>query len=332
MKKTIFLLLVLLMFVSSIPVHAAVVLNRTSSTFSATSSYRSYMTDKMNCYGYAIHVYYPGGGKYKQQPGEFTNNTEAFSSLMNSYYNAANSWNNLYAFVKDRIYEDFATLSTSESEWTISETTASAAVPSGKRKIALTIRQSGMTSDYHFYLRHDDGKWSHKRGELPITDLSIDTETVITDSNIASKSIEGGYVNGTRYFLIGKSAVVDYPHYYGQNASTQYTQTDFRDKAGDVLTKSYKITNSWNSRFDYPDDVDFFEFTPTTSKYYTISTDRGSGYDIDGIIYDADGNIIASDFTTSNASFNIYLTSGKKIYIKINDAKKNTGYYILWCS
>jgi hypothetical protein len=40
---------------------AAVTVNRTNSVYSDTNPYRSYMQYKMNCYGYATHLYYPGG-------------------------------------------------------------------------------------------------------------------------------------------------------------------------------------------------------------------------------------------------------------------------------
>lgn len=66
------------------PVSAAVVVNRTNSVYSDTSPYRDYMRYKMNCYGYATHLYYPGGSEYdpyKQQPGEFASNTETFLDL-----------------------------------------------------------------------------------------------------------------------------------------------------------------------------------------------------------------------------------------------------------
>jgi hypothetical protein len=71
------------------------------------------MQYKMNCYGYATHLYYPDGSinaPYKQQPGEFAYNTETWGSLRASYENAKTVWNNMYYFVTDRIYEDFSRL------------------------------------------------------------------------------------------------------------------------------------------------------------------------------------------------------------------------------
>src|SRR3990170_3013409 len=98
---TVFLTLsILLMF--SPTAFAVVSVNRTNSSYSDTSPYRSYMQYKMNCYGHASHIYYPGGtsgSPYKQQPGEFGYNTEPFADLMQSYEYAMTYWNNLYYFV-----------------------------------------------------------------------------------------------------------------------------------------------------------------------------------------------------------------------------------------
>ncbi len=177
-KKIFAVFLVLSMSLMLSPtVSATVTVNRTNSAYSDTSPYRSYMQYKMNCYGYATHFYYPDGSSgapYKQQPGEFAYNTETFSSLMNSYYYAMTVWNNMYYFVNDRIYEDYSTLSAVCPEFTtLTETTRTASVPDGQRKIALTIRQDGYNSDYHFYVRHSDGTWSHKPGSTAITDRSL---------------------------------------------------------------------------------------------------------------------------------------------------------------
>ncbi len=330
-KKIVVIYVTLSICLILLPTASAVItVNRTNSTYSDTSPYRSYMQYKMNCYGYASHLYYPDGS-YMQQPGEFAYNTETYSSLCDSYWNAFTVWNNLYYFVHDRIYEDYGTLSAVCSEFgTLTETTRTASVPDGQRKIAVTIRQDGYNSDYHFYLRHSDGTWSHKPGSTAITDLSIDSDVQITDSNIATAITEGGYDDGVRYYLITKSVVVDFPHYYGHDASTQYTTDDFRDKAGDVIQKSFTITNNWNCRFDYPDEKDFFKFTPTSSGTYNIYTDRGAGYNIDGAVYDSNGNMLVYDTSTNNMDFDIYLTAGSTYYIGLTDMRQNTGYYVLW--
>lgn len=306
--------------------------SRTDIIYSDTNPYRDNMRYKMNCYGYALHLYYPEGNSvspYKQQPGEFTYDTDSFDNLMRIRYDQALQNGTLNNFVRDRIYEDFATLSNYSSEFNITPTTLQASVPSEKRKIALVTA----VDDYHFYIRHSDGSWSHKPATEPITNTAFTSFTIpLTDANIATYIQEGGYnTSAPQYFLIGKSGVVDYPHYYGHNGSTQYTANDFRDKAGDRITKSFDITNNWNSRFDYPGDRDYFKFTPTLSGTYTISTDCGSDYDIDGAIYDDNGNVIVQDYSLNNANFNVYLTANTTYYIYMTDSKQHTGYYTLLC-
>lgn len=336
-SKVFIAVLVVCLLIGTTVAYAAVTVDRTSSTYADTSPYRSYMQYKMNCYGYVTHLYYPGGtsgSPYKQQPGEFAYNTEQYQSLMNSYWKAMTEWNNLYYFVKDRVYEDYPTLASfGYDTFGISETTRTAGVPSGQRKIAMSIRQEGVNSDYHFYFRHSDGTWSHKPGSTPVTNLSIDTHVLITDSNILATSAEGGYNDGTRYFLTNKAAVVDFPHNYGHDPTTQYTTLDFRDKAGDSLSKSYTIQNSWNSRFDYTRDKDYFKYIPTSSGTYRITTDKntGMGYDIDGAVFDSNGNVIVSDYSTACADFFVYLYANTTYFFYMDDYNRHTGYYILWC-
>lgn len=331
-SKVFIAILVVCLLLSTSVAWAAVTVNRASSTYSDTSPYRSYMQYRMNCYGYASHLYYPFA-EYEQQPGEFFYNDEEYQDLIQSYWWAFTYWDNLYYFVKDRVFEDYGTLNWWEpTEFDISETTRTASVPSGYRKIAMSICQAEEDSDYHFYLRHSDGTWSHKQGWWPITNESIDSEVTITDSNIQTTVAEGGYDDGTRYFLTDKSAVVDFPHNLGQNPTDLWTTANFRDKAGDSLSKSYTIENSWNSRFDYPGDKDYFKYVPTESGWYRIGTDRGAGWDIDGALFDSDGDTIYSDYSTSNFDYWYnYLYADTTYYIYVEDANENVGYYILWC-
>ena len=53
------------------------------------------------------------------------------------------------------------------------------------RKIALVIRED----DYHWYRQNKDGKWSHKPGEFPVTNLD-DAEGLITDPRNAVSSYQ----------------------------------------------------------------------------------------------------------------------------------------------
>lgn len=167
---------------------------------------------RMNCYGYAIQVFYrDGNANYKQQPGEFETST-TYSSLLQGYSSAFNN-KTADTYIKNMMYKDFKRFG-----WTITSTTATSATPSGKRKIALAISDG----DYHFYVRNSDGTWSHKRGSTEVQNLSIDTRVVLTDSNISSCATQGGYnKEPVQYFFISKDAMVyNYPHANGQKSLT----------------------------------------------------------------------------------------------------------------
>ena len=163
------------------------------------------------------------------------------------------------------------------------------------------------------------------------TDLSIETSVIISDSNIEDVISQGGYNDGVKYFMVGKSSVVDYFHSFGQDDNALYTYTSFDDKAGSLLTQSRTITGNTLARFDYTGDIDCYAFTPSSTGTYTITTDKGSGYDIDMVVYDTCGNVIAYDYSAINADLDVYLASGSRYFIKVYDFCDNVSSYVLIC-
>jgi len=315
-----------------------VVIDRLNSAYASTSSYRTALQYKMNCYGYAIHVFAMDSGTqgnpYKQQPGEFARDNQTFQSLKADYSSVIFGPNatgtGILDFIQGKMYADFQSLNTYDgAEWTIQLTTASATVPTGYRKIALAV---GVNWDYHFYLRHSDGTWSHKPGSGSVTTLSIDSGVAITDSNIATCVTEGYYDDGVRYYLIGKSAIADYPHNSGHSDSSLYSSTAFRDRAGDDITKATGIAGSSTlCHFDYPLDTDYYEFIPSVSATYNITTSLNYGsYDTDIVVFNSNNTVLASDYTVGNANINISLIAGQKYYIKVTDGNHSIAYYTLY--
>ena len=220
--------------------------------------------------------------------------------------------------------------------FSITETTASAAVPAGKRKIALVARSNGRdNSDYHFYMRHSNGTWSHKRGSLPITNRLIDTNVVLTDSNISAVAQEGGYENGLGFFLIGKDAVTDYPHDFGQG-SELYTPARFKDKAGDSVSACTTMNGaSMAAKFDYPGDQDWYLFVPSRTATYTIGAtiaDSSTSRNVRGYVWDDDG-VVASNTTGAGRSlvFSLTLTAGKSYYICVYESNNTVVDYTFSC-
>ena len=317
---------------------APVVIDRVYLTYASTSPYRTALQYKMNCYGYALHVFAQNSGSqnapYKQQPGEFARDNQTFQNLEDDYnsicYSSTATGSGMLNFIEGRMFADFQSLNTYDgAEWSIQQTTLSAPVPSGYRKIALTVWTGW---DYHFYVRHSDGTWSHKMGEDAISTKSIDTNVTITDSNIASCVIEGGYDNGVRYYLIGKSSIADYPHNGGQAPTSLYSSTSFNDRAGDEVKKATRITGSSQlCHFDYPLDTDYYEFIPVVSGTYNITTSLNYGsYDTDIVVYNSNNTVLASDYSVGNANISISLTAGQKYYIKVTDGNHSIAYYTLY--
>lgn len=325
--------------------------NKYASQYTPQKYNSQYLQNRMNCYGYALQIYYAGvlpyydflsqGNTtyYKQQPGEFSNNGEKYSDLMESYSNCWSLWYNAEDFVYDRVCEDFQRLGytitpTNENSGTISQ------APAGKRKIALAVGYFNYlgkaVGDYHFYIQHSDGTWSHKPGASEVTNKSIDDNVILTNSNIAAKGKQGVYTSGIKFYLISKDSVVDYPHSNGHQSSSTYTPTNFKEKAGDDIGKAVVISTGTKScNIDYSgssaqySDKDWFVFTPTTTKTYTITAIGTSSiltYDLDGVIYNSDYSLIASSTSsTASVSLNATLTAGKKYYINIYDYNRNDG-------
>ena len=313
----------LLLFVIQMPVNAvAPTQDRFYSTYSTL--YSGTHRYSMNCYGYALQVYClncTASNSYKQTPGEFYKDSLPFTNLQSEYENAISS-KTLSSLVSQKILNDFSSLG-----WTISLASDGSQAPAGKRKIALAVDND---LDFHFYLQHGDGTWSHKRGTDNATTKSIDSGVQITNSNIAQKALEGGYSDALYFYTISKDSVTDYPHSNGHSSNN--TATNFLDISGDIITKCTTVTGNKSCRFDFSNDKDFYLFKPTSTKTYTIKTSLGSGFDVDGAIYDQDGNLVVVDYSTNNASFSVSLTAGRIYYIAFWDAGQHVAQYTLQIS
>lgn len=132
------------------------------------------------------------------------------------------SYNYMYAnqhnpqvFVRDRLYEDCAKLG-----WSITPTTQVVATPAGKRKIALAVCSTG----YHFYVRNQDGTWSHKAGDRSTLNTSIVSRVPLTDYNIAQYGLETYDLAPMQFFFISKNAMVyNYAHEFGHDSNSRGT-------------------------------------------------------------------------------------------------------------
>ena len=321
------------------PSRSEIVLDRMQSTFVGnTSAYGSFFNYRMNCYGYALQIHSLAGSasdNYKQQPGEFYKDQQTYLYLLTEYHlqEIAGTASTYFQFVKNKMINDFSSLNGDYgAEWTIALSSATETMPSGYRKIALVVAFNGELKDYHFYLRHSDGTWSHKRGASSITNRSCDSNVVITDSNINTVATEAGYTEGICYYKIKKSAVIDYPHVNGHGDSTLYTSMSLRDCAGEKKEKSRVVTGGYTAaKFAYPRDEDYYAFTPTATTTYTFTTSlSGSTYNVDIFVYDKYGNQIAADTSSSNASVTVSLNAGQRYFIRVYDVNQSLVPYVFY--
>lgn len=303
-----------------------VVINRVDTAYSQTAPYRTLLQSRMNCYGYALHVYSRDIASYLQQPGEFARDGVAYGVNADDLEEAINesaTADELLDYIQSEIYADFNGLGYNDSsEWVIYETTYNASIPSGYRMIALAV---GLGEDYHFYMRHSDGTWSHKPGLNAVRATSFTSGTTITDENIYYTLYEGIYNDGVRYYLIKKSAIIDYPHGNGHGSST-YTSTLFMDTAGDTMNKARSIIVATSGRFDYSGDVDFYAFTPSTTGTYVLTSSLSSStYNMQMRVYDTYGTMIAEETSAGNPTISIYMVAGYRYFIEVYD---DNGYVV----
>lgn len=304
-----------------------IVTNRMSSTYAQTAAYRTELRYKMNCYGYALHVYCPSGrpaDAYSQMPGEFSGEHvygELFN-LIQDYLTESKypDSEERLRHIEDLIKADFTRLRALYGyEWEIRSTHLYDPVPAGFRKIALVVcnKRENADGDIHFYMRHDDQTWSHKPGNMAVRNTSTITNVALTDSNIATYISENGYEDGVRYYLITKPPIMDYKQAAALVSNT-YAETYFTDGAGDVITKSRSIqTGTTNSYIDYASDIDYYSFVPSTTSSYTIAlTANGVSAPMNLWIYDQYGQLLAVRANVTSPSLTVSLAAGNRTFIR----------------
>ena len=144
-----------------------------------------------NCYGYALNnQVYPGTNNlwYKQQPGEYSNNTitECTADIL---VNAVTNDFSAYSSYKNSLYK-FEPIGKYEK------------CPEGTYKVALVCYKTGWwiftSQDYHWYRQDADGYWSHKQGTTQVkrTDAS---DKLIVDPETCDR---GSYTNFVGFFAV----------------------------------------------------------------------------------------------------------------------------------
>lgn len=281
---------------------------------------------RMNCYGYAFSNILNGKAKvnkyggYKQQPGDFAKSDDK-SKVKNNIVenNPQRSMANIVSNLK---------LDAKRMGYTITEYNPSSTVAQygdSSRLIAVVTGKQ----DYHFYMQHNDGKWSHKPGSAEITNLSLTSKKVLTNSNIKIYANEGAYKNGSlKFFIITKAAVIDQPH-----SDRSLNLLYHKELAGDYFkTAVTKTTGSTSARIDFAKDHDVYCFKATSTKTYTIKTSGSSESDLDCKIYDATGSLLKTNTAVGEANTTISLSAGRTYFIDIYNYKQKVTNYVFTIS
>lgn len=279
---------------------------------------------RMNCYGYAFcnilndeaHVVKASG--YKQQPGEF-------ASLANKSKLESLQIKNNPEKLMDNVVSNLK-LDAERFGYSITECPLTSSVAQQYGTSSRLIAVATGVDDFHFYMQHNDGTWSHKPGSSQVTNLSLNDNVILTNENIYYKANQGAYADGElRFFLITKSAVIDQPHterccvYFYQCSHTTPVYFKHLDKAGDYLETSVGISaGSTNARIDFAKDHDVYYFTATQSKTYTITTTTTSSANLNCYVYDNNSpNRIGTDTNTGQVNLSVSLSAGSQYYIEI---------------
>lgn len=292
---------------------------------------------RANCYAYALgfmeHYYLSNDDN--QRPGDFAED----KGLVKWNISPENIWDNMKL--------DAARLGYSIIEYSTENDTVEQ-FGSNSRLIAFVF--CGYDNDFHFYMQHNDGTWSHKPGVKKATNLRLNCYNnpnlppeYLNNENIKLYAGEGKYSSSSlRFYLITKDAVNDYPH--GERNTTKPNTLYFTDMAGDnMFTSSSLSIGEQEGCIDTYNDVDFYVFKPTTTRNYSIKTtslrisrDGVVGNidvdDLDCEIYDKNGSLVYTAKNVGQVNKQFYLTGGQNYFIKIYNYSETPCNYTLTLS
>lgn len=299
--------------------------------------------DRLNCYAYALGVmeHYYLDDSSQQDPGDFASNIGLCKELSGDENILMNNLIFNMNLDAERLGYDI-------TEYTPNGDFVEQ-FGSNSRLIAVVCSYD---NDYHFYMQHNDGTWSHKRGIRKVTNLRLNcinnpnsTPEYLNNKNIKQYAGDGKYSSSSlKFLIITKDAVSDYPHKPLDYHDTTATPLFFTDMAGDNMFTSSSISiGEQEACIDTYNDVDFYVFKPTATRNYTIQTtsfrkDKNGviGYidvdDLDCEIYDKNGSLLYTDKLSGQVNKECNLTGGQNYFIKIYNYSKSPCNYSLTLS
>lgn len=178
---------------------------------------------RSNCYAYAFRFYYSGSiynlmpGEIALQKGNIQINSGSISETILNDNDLARIYNSYIlktSYVAGtRIDCMFQLMAADMEALNLEIEFAGYSYPGqptdpGKRLIAVVIG----AADFHFYMQHSDGSWSHKPGHNPTSTKCFTHQQTLQSSTIDSHIAEGSYLAGPKaYFYINKN-IVDTMH------------------------------------------------------------------------------------------------------------------------
>jgi len=329
------------------------VVNRYFSEYTPDRFNINQVKHRMNCYGYAFGYMLrhdlTSGTYYKQIPGEFETEAAINANLFQNLLGTSDE--DLLDKLLNNMSLDADRFGYTLEEYTPSGTTIEQ-FGANSRLIAVAAGMSHqypyLITNFHFYMQHNDGTWSHKQGQYNVTnyyDIDGIGRVYLTNDNIqiyagdttVPNHVDNGYVEGrVKYYIITKDAVADYPHgpknQSGSLPPTIETETYFKDQAGDCMfTASSISTGTKSAAFDADNDIDFYVFNSSAGSY-TLTTSCQNGNNIDCDIYDYNGNVIQTDHSGGQVNITFSIVSNKNYFIEIYNKSGNAIDYTLTLS
>ncbi len=333
------------------------------------------LVSKMNCYSYSLGMYSDSSTNtldsnyLKLQPGYISMTPFEYSSLLPYVlYNSEMNRKELSAegieywanSIVDSIGEDLHCFyrDGQQASDRIRPSSLNEKMSGPWKKIALVLSTTwspefSLRVDYHFYIEHDDGYWSHKRG-LTDTQIVDSNGLLIQDPQTAGRSYGAlNYDCFVGYFKIKMDSVPNYIYdnsdifrnvdNYGEipamacNIGTIYPAYSF---SAEVKPGKIEHVSAFETVFaddDLPDsgpatdfswsgDAEWFEFMVYTSATYHIFSE--SDDDLFASLYSGDTLIATDNDSGNNHDFHltVYLTPGVLYRLCVSGYSDGTGY------
>lgn len=320
---------------------------------------------RSNCYGYSLQAHLSMneslafGTRYLQYVGEFAQKDSSFeviasdtvSHVISSNESLREFW--LYTMLPALTQDDFqfnARLPFNNVTHELLQAdlesmgygieftnTASINLPTNASKRLIIMVAGGVVEpsnspDYHFYLQHTDGTWSHKRGAYPATDLCCCEENPVklTNANIIDHVGDAGYDDYLLCFYVTKPAITDFRHANGYANNCTKTLLDNMDLAGNHFNnaKVIAVPNTIEGRIDYPADKDMYLFVASGSQCqvnFALSEDLDT-VELVFTLWDYEGNQVGSTVSVTDAAATAIfdVSPGSCYYVSVEPSANST--------